>query len=52
MQACILTKCVKEVQDALCSAVEMQVFTLGGPQGNIGQNSVLAIKPVSRKFIV
>ena len=29
----------------------MQVFALGGPQGNIGQKSVLVKKPVSRKFI-
>jgi hypothetical protein len=29
----------------------MQVFALGGPQGNTGQKSVLVKKPVSRKFI-
>ena len=51
MMVCVLKKCVKEVQDAYCSAVEMQVFALGGPQGNTGQNSVLVKKPVSRKFI-
>ena len=30
----------------------MQVFTLGGPQGNTGQKCVLVKKPVSRRFIV